>query len=145
THDERAAGRVARGVVLAARGGARAGAPVVVAHRAAPGVPARPAPVVGPPAVPPGARSRLPPLPVRDPVRRRRTARPPRPRDVPRMVPRRRQPDSGGRAPPVSFAPFSETVEVPTLGKSTAAQRQLRASLRRADAPGGGPRAEGEG
>ena len=48
----------------------------------------------------------------------------------------RRQPSTATRRP---------RREVPTLGKSPAAQRQLRAALRRADAPGRRARAEGEG
>ncbi len=80
THDARAVGRRcpaprsggAPPLLVLAR-------PSAVVDRAAPGGAAGPAAVVGAGAVPARARSRLPALPVRDPVRRRRPPRPPRP------------------------------------------------------------------
>ena len=54
----------------------------------APGRSPRPSRLVAPPAVPPGARCRLPRVPPRDPVRRRRPPRRARRRHLPRVVPR---------------------------------------------------------
>ena len=67
---------VARYGLLGACSGARARPPVAVADRAgARRGRLRPPALVAPPAVPPAPRSRLPPVPPRDPVRRRRTPR----------------------------------------------------------------------
>ena len=65
---------------------------------------------------------------------------------LPRVVPGTGQPSSHertGRLPPIGESPGTRRYR--TLGESAAAQRQLRAALRRADAPGRRPRAEGEG
>ena len=117
----------------------------------APGAPPRPPALVDAPAVPPAPRSRLPALPLRDPVRRRRSARS-RATSSTYLEwcrdggnPARTARTVAGKLPRhAAYCPDC-TVEVPTLGKSPAAQRQLRAALRRADAPGRGARAEGEG
>ena len=162
SHGARAAGRV----VPARRSGLRA--VVLVLRAPAPVARPRCARPLGSPAAGGGAARRSCPLPDPDYLRFRLETQygaggRPDPRDLVaylewcrRDVERSRCPEAGdarqrtrpdrprNRAGRLPRRP-DPRVEVATLGKSAAAQRQLRAALRRADAPGGRPRAEGEG
>src|SRR3954453_531894 len=107
THDARAVGDVARLRVLVAGHAARAGAAAAVVDGAAPGGAAGPAALVGECAVRTRARSGLPALPVRDPVRRRRPPRSPRPGRLSRLV----QGDVAERCPEGGTAQRNRPVE----------------------------------